>query len=165
MKPALLVIDVQKGCFEGQNETVPPLREACGRINAVIGFFRQKDLPVICIRHMDEKHGLVPGEEAFEVVDMLDISPDDLHVNKRYGNAFNKTDLAERLASLGVDTVIPAGYCAEFCVNATSVGAEDNDFTPIILRGTIISHCREHIRFVEDINESMTIGAFAKSLG
>ncbi len=35
---------------------------------------------------------------------------------KEKGNAFCGTDLDERLRSLGVDTVIFAGFCAEFCV-------------------------------------------------
>ena len=34
---------------------MPPLREACKNINLVIDLFRKKDMPVVCIRHMDEK--------------------------------------------------------------------------------------------------------------
>jgi len=158
MKPALLVIDVQQGCFQGEQDTVPPLKEACENINSVIDLFRKKDMPVVCIRHMDAKYGMTPGEKTFETVDFLDILPEDLHVNKTYGNAFNKTELADKLIGLGVDTVIPAGYCAEQCVLATCVGATDNDFMPIIIRGTLISHSVEQIKFVEDINDIMTEG-------
>jgi nicotinamidase-related amidase len=119
---------------------------------------------VVCIRHMDESYGMKPGEEAFENVDMLDIHPEDIHVNKTYGNAFNKTELAEKLTGMGVDTVILAGYCAEECVLATCVGARDSDLMPIIIRGTLISHSLERIRFVEDVNEVITIGAFWKAV-
>ena len=164
MKPALLVIDVQKGCFQGQQDTVPPLKEACKNINLVIDLFRKKGMPVVCIRHMDEKYGMKPGEKAFETVDLLDILPEDIHVTKTYGNAFNKTELAEKLIGMGVDTVMPAGYCAEQCVLATCVGARDNDFMPVIIRGTLISHSLEQIRFVEDGNDVMTIGAFWKAV-
>ncbi len=164
MHPALLVIDVQKGCFQGQQDTVPPLKEACKNINLVIDLFRKKGMPVVCIRHMDESYGMKPGAKAFENVDLLDIQPEDIHVNKTYGNAFNKTELAEKLAELGIDTVILAGYCAEQCVLATCVGAMDSDLMPIIIRGTLISHSLERIRFVEDLNEVMTIGAFWKAV-
>lgn len=164
MKPALLVIDVQKGCFQGQLDTVPPLNEARKNINLVIDLFRKKDMPVVCIRHMDERYGMKPGEEAFKNVDFLDILPEDIHVNKTYGNAFNKTELAEKLVEMGVDTVILAGYCAEQCVLATCVGARDSDLMPILIRGTLISHSKERIRFVEDVNEVMTIGAFWKAV-
>jgi nicotinamidase-related amidase len=97
-------------------------------------------------------------------VDLLDILPEDIHVNKTYGNAFNKTELAEKLIGMGVDTVIAAGYCAEQCVLATCVGARDSDFMPMIIRGTLISHSEERIRFVEEVNDVMTIGAFWKAI-
>jgi hypothetical protein len=41
MQPAILVIDVQKGCFQGQQDTVPPLKEACKNIN-LVSIFSEK---------------------------------------------------------------------------------------------------------------------------
>ncbi len=55
MKPALLVIDVQKQFFNSNPQTVQSLRDAIEYINAAIALFRAKNLPVICIQHMDEK--------------------------------------------------------------------------------------------------------------
>ena len=38
-------------------------------------------------------------------------------------------------------------------------GAEDFDFKPIVLKGSLASDNVEHIRFVEEISEKISIGA------
>jgi len=153
MKAALLVIDVQKAFFERDAITTQSLNDAIEYINAAIELFREKSLPVISIQHMDEEDGLMPGTEGFDVPDSLDILPDDLHIHKTYGNAFNKTPLMEELEKRGVDTVFLTGFCAENCVLSTCRGAEDVDLTPILIRGSLASGNLERIRFVEDIND------------
>jgi len=63
MKPALLVIDVQKKFFKFSPTTAQSLNDAIEYINEAIKLFREKDLPVVCVQHMDEEGKLVPGEE------------------------------------------------------------------------------------------------------
>jgi nicotinamidase-related amidase len=164
MKPALLVIDVQKAFFELDPVTTQSLHDAIEYINAAIALFREKDLPVICIQHMDEDEQLAPGEEGFDLPEGLDILPSDLHIHKTYGNAFNKTSLADELRQLGVDTVIITGFCAEFCVLSTARGAKDLDLTAIILRGSLASGVPENIKFVESISDIVSYGALSKIL-
>ncbi len=65
---------------------------------------------------------------------------------------------------LAVVHVILTGYCAEFCVLATSIGAEDQDLMPIVLKGSLASSTPERIRFVEEINEVISLGALEKFL-
>ena len=105
MKPALLVIDVQKQFFKFSPTTAQSLRDAIEYINAAIALFRDRNLPVICVQHVDKEEKLVPGEEGFETPEELNILPSDLRIHKTYGNAFNKTALGEHLRGLGVDTV------------------------------------------------------------
>ncbi|MBM4430289.1 MAG: cysteine hydrolase [Chloroflexi bacterium] len=119
MKPALLVIDVQKAFFGLSPATAQSLKDAIEYINAAIALFREKGLPVICVQHMKEEDQLVPGQEGFDLPEELHILPSDLHIHKTYGNAFNKTPLAAHLRDLGVDTVIITGFCAEYCVLST----------------------------------------------
>lgn len=164
MKPALLVIDVQQAFFDFSPETARSLHDAIEYINAAIALFRERGLPVICIQQVDEEEELVPGEEGYELPESLNIVPTDLHVQKRYGNSFNKTGLAEHLRELGVDTVIVTGFCAEYCVLSTCRGAQDLDLTPIILRGSLASGSAENIRFVEGCNDIVSYGALKKML-
>jgi nicotinamidase-related amidase len=164
MKPALLVIDVQERFFRFGQTTAQSLNDAIEYINAAIELFREKELPIICIQHIDEENGLVPGKEDFELPESLNILPSDLHMHKTYGNSFNKTPLQEKLRELDIDTVIVTGFCAEYCVLSTYRGAQDLDFTPIILRGSLASSVPENIKFVESINDIISYGSLKKIL-
>jgi nicotinamidase-related amidase len=164
MKPALLVIDIQRGFFGGDPATTQSLNAAVEHINAAIALFREKQLPVISVQHMDEEDNLVPGEERFELPEDLDILPSDLHIHKTYRNSFNKTPLENELRKLGVDTVIITGFCAEQCVLATYHGALNIDLTPIMLRGALASGTPENITFVERISEIISYQALEKAL-
>jgi nicotinamidase-related amidase len=164
MKPALLVIDVQKEFFKISPLTAQSLNEASEYINAAIALFRKKGLPVICVQHMAAEEKLVPGEEGFDLPEALDILPSDLHIHKTYGNSFNKTPLRERLQELGIDTVVITGFCAEYCVLSTARGAQDLDLAPIILRGSLASGNLANIKFVESIHDLISYGALEKVL-
>jgi len=163
MKPALLVIDVQKDFFNINQACSDSLKSAIEYINVAIALFRKKSFPIVVIQHKSEEEGLVPGKPGFDVPESVKLEPQDIRIVKTYGNSFTKTGLAQKLRELGVDTVIVTGFCAEFCVLSTYRGAQDLDFTPIILKGSLASDNLEHIRFVEEITETISYGAL-KSL-
>lgn len=165
MKPALLVIDIQRKFFEFGPATAQSLNDAIAYINAAIALFREKKLPIICVQHVDEEENLVPGEEGFGLPAELKILRSDLHIHKTYGNSFNRTPLADELSNLGVDTAIITGFCAEQCVLSTYRGAEDIDLTPILLRGSLASGSPENVKFVESISNIISFGALQKALG
>jgi nicotinamidase-related amidase len=164
VKPALLVIDVQKEFFKTSPTTAQSLNSAIEYINAAIALFRNRHLPVICIQDKDEGSNVVPGSEGFDLPDSLNILPSDLHIIKTSSNAFNKTQLADALRELEVDTVILTGYCAEYCVLSTCRGAPDAGFMPILLRGALASSTPENIRFVENVNDIISYRALKKVL-
>ncbi|MBN1218369.1 MAG: cysteine hydrolase [Anaerolineae bacterium] len=149
MQPALLVIDVQKEFFKSNPVTAQSLNEAIEYINVAIALFREKNLPVICVQHVDEAENLKPGAADFDVPEALNVLPSDLHIHKTYSNSFNKTSLEKELQKRGVDTVIITGFCAEYCVLSTYRGAEDLDLTPLMLRGALVSGTLANITFVE----------------
>ena len=164
MKPALLVIDLQRDFFNISLTCSESLRSAIAYINEALALFRKKSFPIISIQHMDENERLVPGNEGFEVHESVKLEPQDLRIVKMYGNAFTKTALAEKLRENGVDTVIITGFCAEECVLSTYVGAEDNDFIPVILRSAIASGDQNRVRFVEEISNIISIGTLKQFL-
>ena len=164
MKPALLVIDVQKAFFDDP-VTKKSLDNAIEYINAAIEIFRKNNNPIICIQHVDESEQLLPGEDGFDLPDSLKILPEDYHIHKTYGNGFNKTGLEAHLRELGVDTLIVTGFCAEYCVLSTYRGALDLDFSPILLRGSLASSTPERIHFVEEICDVISYGALEKFSG
>lgn len=162
MKPALIVMDVQKEFYLISDDVRESLETAVEYINAAIAFFREKELPIFCIQHQNDQGGLVPGAEGFEIPDSLMIQTSDTRIYKRYGNAFNQTSLAERLEKMGIDTLIFTGFCAEHCVLSTCRAAKDYDFTPIMLRGSLASGSAENISFVERVNEIISLQALKK---
>jgi nicotinamidase-related amidase len=164
MKPALLVIDVQKAFFEHDPVTAQSLNQAIETINQAISLFRQKQLPIICIQNIDRDGPVVPGAPGFEVPAHLNICADDIHIHKMYKNSFTKTRLEEIIHQAGVDTLIITGFCAEHCVLSTYRGTEDFDLTPFILHSAIASGISENIRFVESINDVITLKALVTFL-
>ena len=159
MTAALLVIDIQKDFFQISEETSRSLHAAIETINAAIEIFRTRKFPVVSIQHLDEKDGLMPGKESFDLPDELHILPSDLHIRKTYNNAFNKTELEKQLRLWKADPLILTGFCAENCVLSTYSGAEDLDFHPILLRGALVSDNAHNIHLVEDISEVVSLGA------
>ncbi len=159
MKPALFVIDMQNEYFGLSQADSDSMKSAIETINAAIEFFRKKQLPVVVIQHKDEARGTVPGKPGFDVPETVKLQPQDLRIAKTYSNAFNKTRLAEKLKQLNVDTIIVTGFKAEYCVLSTYRGAWDFDFKPIMLKGSLASDNAEHIRFVEEISETISLGA------
>lgn len=159
MKPALLVIDVQNEFFNLNQACADSLKATIECINAAVDLFRKKNFPIVVIQHKSEEQGLVPGKSGFDVPESVKVEPQDIRIVKTYDNSFTKTGLAEELRELGVDTVVVTGFCAEFCVLSTYRGAQDFDFTPIILKGSLASDNAEHIRFVEEISETVSCGA------
>jgi nicotinamidase-related amidase len=164
MRPALLVIDVQKAFFDIDQQTTQSLHSAIETINAAIALFRGQGLSVVAVQHMEAEEGLVPGAGGFALPEQLAILDSDLHIVKTYGNAFNRTPLEDELRRLDVDTVILTGFCAEYCVLSTCRGAKDRDLTPIILRDALASSVPDNIRFVENVNDVISYGALKKVL-
>lgn len=155
MRPALLVIDVQKQFFNPN--TNDSLHNAIEHINAAIAFFREKDFPIIAIQNINTADNLIPGTEGFDLPESLDIQPSDINIHKTYTNSFNKTSLEEQLRDLSVDTVIVSGYSAAYCVLSGYRGAQDVDLNAMVLLNAIASPVADYITFVEDITETISL--------
>jgi nicotinamidase-related amidase len=164
MNMVLLVIDVQKEVMKTDTEASRSILKAMDCINAAIELFRKKNLPIIGIQHIDREEHLVPGLDGFEIPEEVKLLPSDTRIQKTHSNAFIKTELQKVLQDRNINTLILTGYCAEFCVLSTYRGARDLDMQPIILRGAIASGNPENIRFVENINEIISLGALEKLL-
>jgi nicotinamidase-related amidase len=159
MKPALLVIDIQKAFYQEDEAAAKSLQSAVGYLQFIIPLFRKKGYPVICIQHMEKEWGLEPGNPDFDLPDDLPIEANDTHIHKEYSNSFNKTDLKQTLEESGVDTVFITGFSALHCVLATYRGAQDLDLTPIMIRGAIAAGDPDEVRLAEKVGELISYGA------
>lgn len=153
MKQALLVIDCIKGVIE-TGTCASYLAEnayVISNINALIKTARSKDLPIIHIRlaFSADYQGLpqyapsasmiqtnkkfLLGSPDTEFIGSIDLAQNDHILNKKYGNPFHHSDLAELLRKLQIEGVILAGFATD---NAILYGAEEamiNNYHVIVI--------------------------------
>ena len=99
MKPALLVVDVQKAFFERDPVTSRSLEDAVEYINAAIALFRNRVCRSSASSKWRRRTASSRVETGFEVPDHVDVLASDVHIHKTYGNAFNKNAAARRVAA------------------------------------------------------------------
>ena len=115
---ALLVIDVQNGVV-GRSIN----RDAVvATISGLVDRARTEDVPVVWVQHSDDD-ALTQGSDAWQYVAELQRRDDEALVPKRYGDAFEATELESVLADRGVGRVVVTGTQTDECVRATLHGA------------------------------------------
>ncbi|HVD24011.1 MAG TPA: cysteine hydrolase family protein [Lapillicoccus sp.] len=115
---ALLVIDVQNGVVARSIN-----RDAVvATISGLVDRARAEDVPVVWVQHSDDE-ALTQGSDAWQYVEELQPQADEALVPKRYGDAFEATDLESVLAVRGVGRVVITGAQTDECVRATLHGA------------------------------------------
>ena len=162
MKPAFMIIDMQKEFFKGSSKE--SMTDASEYINEVLGYFREKKLPIVWVQDIDKESGVIPDAVGFELIDLLKKEKNEVSIFKEYGNSFNKTQCRIILKKEQVDVIVIAGYCAENCVLSTYRGAEDFDFSPVLLKNGIASGDNENLKFVEKISDQIPYNILKKML-
>lgn len=126
---ALLVIDMQKGSFTRETPRFDTIGTV-DRINRLAQHFRDKGLPVIFIQHDGSNGGrFLPNTEEWELLDELQIAPDDLVVSKYANDAFYSSDLGTKLNKLNIKELYITGCATDFCVESTIQSALAKDYT------------------------------------
>lgn len=162
MKPALLVVDLQNEFFEHGSPSLASLRSSVEYSNAAIALFRKGGATIVAVRDWDGARE--PGTPQFEIHPSVHIRPEDLHIDKHFGNAFWRTNLEEELRSRQIDFVVVTGFRAEQCVLDTYRGARERGFGAAIMQGSIAGPRQDHIDFVERICDVISYGALESVL-
>ncbi|MEI7662085.1 MAG: isochorismatase family protein [Bacteroidota bacterium] len=153
IKPALLVIDIQKAFLPRMS---PGKEIAMEYINALIDLFHKHGYPVIRVYHTSEEYGVIPGTEGFEYPETVNILPADPKVFKTYPDGFNKTDLDGVIKATGSNTLFLCGLSAVGCVLATWNGAQNFDYRAFMVKNAIISHNADYTKNVEEMFDAVT---------
>jgi nicotinamidase-related amidase len=114
---ALLIVDMQVGCFTGE----APRHDAeavVNRINALAVAVRPNGL-VVYIQHTDPAEGLERGSAAWQILPSLRVAASDERMEKTACDSFLETRLEARLRARGVDEVVITGCATDFCVDTT----------------------------------------------
>jgi nicotinamidase-related amidase len=162
MKPALLVQDIQNVWLydpDSNQELRKSLEKRLDVINEAIAWFRRNMLPIIVGYTEDKEQGLLPGTKPFEVPETVNVEETDLKVTKRRASAFGNPELGAMLRNEGCDTLVIVGLSASGCVLATYSSAPDWDIRPCLIQGGVASHNEEHVRFAEEICDTLSVQA------
>ena len=124
---ALLVIDVQQGLFASEQ---PHDGEAVvQRIAALVARARAAGAPIFFVQH-DGGAGdeLDRNGEGFAFRRELTPQAGDSVTIKRQCNAFQNTDLDDKLKSAGIAELVIAGMQTEYCIDTTVRAATDRGY-------------------------------------
>lgn len=142
---ALLVIDMQNGSFTPET----PRYDADGvvnRINQLAAEFREQGLPVVYIQH----DGTGTGEfekrsREWEILDELEVSPEDILVDKTANDVFYRSDLKAKLDQLKVNEIFITGCATDFCVESTVQSALTKEYQVVVVADGHTTAERPHI--------------------
>jgi nicotinamidase-related amidase len=114
---ALLVIDVQNDVVAGAHNRDGVI----ANIVVLVDKARAEDVPVVWVQHSDDD--LPQGSDGWRYVPELSQQASEPVVHKRYGDAFEDTDLEPVLAERKVGRLIVAGAQTDQCIRSTLHGA------------------------------------------
>lgn len=154
-RPALLIIDMVKDNFDtGRKLPITPFaRRIIGPINNLIDVFRKQKWPVVFSTDSFNKEDFIftgrmkphslAGTKGAEVIEELDMRPEDLWLPKPRFSAFFGTDLARRLKEDNVTLCAVGGIATNFCVLTTVLDAVCSDFQAVLLEDCSASWSEE----------------------
>ena len=146
-RPALLVVDFVNGFADPQLLGGGNIREAISATVPLLGFFRERKLPVVFTRIVYAADGsdagiwcekaprlrlLTENADASQVVGKLAPQAGELVVRKTQASAFFGTHLGSVLTSRGADTLVVAGCTTSGCVRASVVDAMSMNFRTVV---------------------------------
>lgn len=122
---AVVFIDCQLEYVTGR-VPLPGVASALAEGAKLLAAARDAGRPIIHVVHRGAKGGLFdPEGPRYAVAPELAPREGEAVVEKTLPNAFAKTDLADRLAALGVKSMIVAGFMTHMCVSSTVRAALD----------------------------------------
>ena len=137
-RPALLVIDMIRAFTDLRSPLASNLDNQVTAINQLLAVAREKHLPIIFstvaydrdlqeagiwIRKIPSNQWLIEGSEWVALDERLQRRPSEMLLVKKYASCFFGTDLAARLISRHIDTLLITGCTTSGCVRATAVDA------------------------------------------
>lgn len=131
-KTALLVIDAQIGIVEGPS--VGPVYQKdtlIQTLKSLITTAREAGIPVVYVQDLD-----VGGEHSPEFQIHQEIAPiaNECIIQKKATDAFHRTDLHERLQSMGINHLVITGCKTEYCVDTTCRKATTLEYDVTLVR-------------------------------
>jgi nicotinamidase-related amidase len=133
---ALLIIDIQNDYFAGGAMELEGAEAAGARAGSAIRRFREKNLPVIHVRHLSTRPGatfFLPGTRGAGIHASVEPAAGETVIEKNFPNSFRNTKLEQRLQDSGVKDLVVAGMMTHMCVDASVRHAADLGYKVTLL--------------------------------
>jgi nicotinamidase-related amidase len=152
-RPALLVVDLLRAFTDPERMLGSNLDAEVAATNRLLSAAHVHGVPVLfsVVSYDDadladagiwtlKQKGSVTlraGTDGVSLDPRLESAPQDSVLVKKYASCFFGTDLASRLTSRRIDTLVLAGCTTSGCVRATAVDALQHGFRPIVVREAV----------------------------
>jgi maleamate amidohydrolase len=152
-RPALLVIDMLRAFTDPARMLGSNLDAEIAATGRLLEAAHEREIPVLfsVVRYDDadladagiwtlKQKGSVTlraGTDGVEIDPRLLRGASDSVLVKKYASCFFGTDLASRLTTRRIDTLVLAGCTTSGCVRATAVDALQHGFRPIVVREAV----------------------------
>jgi nicotinamidase-related amidase len=133
---ALLIIDIQNDYFPGGAMELEGAEAAGAKAGMALKAFREKNLPVIHVRHLSVRPGatfFLPGTRGAEIHAAVGPLGDETIVEKNFPNSFRNTGLKDLLEKQSIKNLVVAGMMTHMCVDASVRHAADLGFKVTLL--------------------------------
>lgn len=125
---ALLLIDFQNDYFAKGKWQLEGTEQAAKQAARLLSTFREKNLPVIHVRHENpsaEAPFFVCGTEGANIHQLVEATENEPVVVKHKVNSFKDTELKQVLDQHEVDSLIIVGAMSHMCIDAVTRAAVD----------------------------------------
>lgn len=152
-RPALVVVDVNRGFTDPASPLVCDLDACVEAIAVLLDAFRAASLPVVfttvCYDELGKQAAaafiekvpallvLEPGSEWVEIDPRISPREGEPVLTKTFASAFFGTTLGSMLAAAGCDTVVVTGASTSGCVRATAVDALQHGYRVVVPREAV----------------------------
>ena len=152
-KPALVVVDVNRGFTDPTSPLVCDLEEVVVAIRQLLEEARRAEIPIVfttvsytegdkrtAAAFIDKVPALLTleaGSRWVEIDPRIAPREDEPVLNKLFASAFFGTALSSLLAANGCDSLIVTGASTSGCVRATAVDALQHGYRPIVPREAV----------------------------
>jgi len=152
-KPALVVVDVNRGFTDPVSPLVCDLEEVVAAIRQLLEEARRAEIPIVfttvsytegdkrtAAAFIDKVPALLTleaGSRWVEIDPRIAPRKDEPVLNKLFASAFFGTALSSFLAANGCDSLIVTGASTSGCVRATVVDALQHGYRPLVVREAV----------------------------
>lgn len=124
---ALIVVDMQNWVLEKAYERAVVV----SNVAMLVEKARRDSIPVIWVQHSDKQHAR--GSDAWRIVPELTRRDDEPHIDKKYGDSFEATNLENVLSGLCVGRLFIVGAQTDACIRSTLHGTLVRGYDAILV--------------------------------